>query len=285
MFLNRNSVDDIIRRALIEDIHTGDVTTSSTVPADAAATGYIYAKEEGILAGIEIAARVFQMLDPDVRFAVKKVDGEKVKKPDVVAEVSGPARAILSGERVALNLLQRMSGIATRTYRIAEMLKGFKTQVVDTRKTTPGIRILEKYAVRVGGGKNHRFGLYDGVLIKDNHIKVAGGVKEAVVRARGEAPHTMRIEVEVENLAGVYDALAAGADIIMLDNMDVAEVKEAVAVIDGKALIEVSGGITEDKIVEYAQAGVDYISVGALTHSVTSLDLSMDVGEIKIGVR
>lgn len=282
MLLNMKLLDEIVERALMEDVGTGDVTTLSTVPADATTEGYIYAKENGVLAGIFVARRIFQILDSGIKFENRKDDGDQIANSDILAVVSGSARAILTGERVALNLLQRMSGIATRTDRFSELLKDYKTKVVDTRKTLPGLRMLEKYAVRVGGGKNHRFGLYDGVLIKDNHIKVAGGVKNAVALARGEAPHTMKIEVEVENLAGVSEALEAGADIIMLDNMDPAAVEEAVKIINRRALVEVSGGICEDKVVEYAKAGVDLISVGALTHSVKALDISLDVQKIKV---
>jgi len=266
----------------MEDVGTGDVTTLSTVPADATTEGYIYAKENGVLAGIFVAQRVFQILDPGITFEDRKVDGDQIVDADILAVVLGPARTILTGERVALNLLQRMSGIATRTARLNELLKGYKTEVVDTRKTLPGLRMLEKYAVRVGGGKNHRFGLYDGVLIKDNHIKIAGGVKSAVALAKAEAPHTMKIEVEVENLVGVNEALKAGADIIMLDNMDPADVQEAVKIVNRRALVEVSGGISEDNVVEYAKAGVDLISVGALTHSVKALDISLDIQKIKV---
>lgn len=281
MLLNMKLVDDIIERALKEDIGTGDVTTLSTVPAASSTKGYIYAKEDGVVAGLLIAKRVFQILSSDIEFIAQKKDGDRVTKGDVLAMVAGPARPILTGERVTLNILQRMSGIATKTAKIAELLTYHNTVVVDTRKTVPGLRMLEKYAVRVGGGKNHRFGLYDGVLIKDNHIKVAGGIKKAVAMARANAPHTMKIEVEVEDLAGVAEALEARADIIMLDNMDAAEIKEAIKVIDGQALVEVSGGIDEHNVVEYAKTGVDLVSIGALTHSVKALDISLDVGEIK----
>lgn len=282
MLLNMKLVDEIIERALKEDIGTGDITTLSTIPAEATTKGFIYAKEEGVVAGLPVAKRVFQLLCADIEFTVQKKDGEKVSRGDILATVSGPARYILTGERVALNLLQRMSGIATRTSRIAELLTYYNTALVDTRKTTPGLRVLEKYAVRAGGGRNHRFGLYDGVLIKDNHIKVAGGIKKAVAMARANAPHTVKIEVEVENLDDVKEAVEANADIIMLDNMDTDTIKEAVRIIGGRALVEVSGGINETNAVEYARAGVDMISVGALTNSVKALDISLDVGEIKI---
>jgi len=282
VLLNMMLVDDIIERALKEDIGTGDITTLSTIPAEAVTKGFLYAKEDGVVAGLPVARRVFYLLNKEIEFTAHKKDGEKVAKGDVLATVSGPARPILTGERVALNFLRHMSGIATRTAVVADMLTYYNTVVVDTRKTTPGLRILEKYAVKTGGGKNHRFGLYDGVLIKDNHIKVAGGIKKAVAMARANASHTMKIEVEVEDLAGVREALEARADIIMLDNMDPAAVKEAVKIIDGQAQIEVSGGIDETSALDYAKAGVDFISIGALTHSVRALDISMDVGEIKV---
>ena len=282
MLLNMRLVDEIIETALREDIGTGDVTTLSTIPDDTATRGFIYAKDEGVVAGLPVAQRVFYILNSKIEFIAQKKDGEKVVKGDILAEIAGPARPILTGERVALNLLQRLSGIATRTARISEMLTYYNTTVVDTRKTTPGLRILEKYAVRIGGGKNHRFGLYDAVLIKDNHIKVAGGIKKAVALARENAPHTMKIEVEVETLEGVGEALEARADIIMLDNMDFAAIKEAVKTIDGQAQIEVSGGIDEKNVIDYAKAGIDFVSIGALTHSVMALDISLDVREIKV---
>ena len=281
MLLNMRLVDEIIQTALKEDIGTGDVTTMSTIPPDVTTTGFIYAKDDGVIAGLLVAERVFTNLSSEIEFHARVQDGDRVGRGDVLATVAGPARAILTGERVALNLLQRMSGIATRTAHIAELLTYYNTMVVDTRKTTPGLRVLEKYAVKIGGGKNHRFGLYDAVLIKDNHIKVAGGIKKAVAMARGSAPHTMKIEVEVENLDGVREALEARADIIMLDNMDFTAVKDAVRMINGQARVEVSGGINEDNVVEYAKAGVDLISMGGLTHSVRALDISLDVGEIK----
>jgi len=282
VLLNMKLVDEIIETALREDIGTGDVTTLSTIPDDTATRGFIYAKDEGVVAGLPVAQRVFYILNSKIEFIAQKKDGEKVVKGDILAEIAGPARPILTGERVALNLLQRLSGIATRTARISEMLTYYNTTVVDTRKTTPGLRILEKYAVRIGGGKNHRFGLYDAVLIKDNHIKVAGGIKKAVALARGNAPHTMKIEVEVETLEDVGEALEARADIIMLDNMDFAAIKEAVKTIDGQAQIEVSGGIDEKNVIDYAKAGIDFVSIGALTHSVMALDISLDVREIKV---
>lgn len=281
MLLNMSLVDNIIETALWEDIGTGDITTLSTVPAGSVTKGFIYAKADGVVAGLPIAQRVFEILNRDVEFAAQKGDGDRIGKGDILAVVSGPARDILMGERVCLNLLQRLSGIATRTAGLVEMVKSYKIIVADTRKTTPGLRVLEKYAVTVGGGKNHRFGLYDAVLIKDNHIKVSGGIRKAVALARANAPHTMKIEVEVENLEGVKEALEAKADIIMLDNMELDMIREAVKLINGVALTEVSGGVTESSILNYAKAGVDIVSVGALTHSVKALDISLDVREIK----
>lgn len=283
MDLNLSYLDKILHYALLEDIGSGDITTMATVPADAVTRAVVHVKEEGVVAGLSAAARVFELLNPGIVFTPRKNDGDPVNKGDVLAEITGPARAILTGERLALNLLQRLSAIATRTRKIAAMLAGYTTVVADTRKTTPGLRLLEKYAVRAGGGHNHRFGLFDGILIKDNHIKVAGGVQKAVQLAKQMAPHTIKIEVEVENLAAVEEALAAGADIIMLDNMDLPQIKEAVRLIAGRALVEVSGGITEERILSLAEAGVDIISMGALTHSVKALDISLDVGEIKSG--
>ncbi len=281
MDLNYLVVDEIIISALKEDIGTGDVTTYSIVPEDYVGTAFLLAKEDGVLAGIRVAERVFWCLDNQIRFTVLKNDGASIKKGEVLAEVYGSGRALLTGERVALNLLQRMSGIATKTRKLVNLVAGSKTKVVDTRKTIPGLRILEKYAVTVGGGANHRIGLYDGVLIKDNHIKVAGGITQAVNKAKRALPHTLKIEVEVESIEGVQEALDARADVIMLDNMDINKIKQALSLINGRALVEVSGGITEEKLHNLADLGIDLISVGALTHSVKALDISMDIGEIK----
>lgn len=275
---------EVVKRALAEDIGSGDVTTNSIIPPEATTNGYIYAKEKGIIAGLPVAALVFETLDPRIVFTPQKRDGDRVEPGDVLAKLEGPARSILTGERVALNLLQRLSGIATKTASLVENLIYYNTAVVDTRKTTPGLRVLEKYAVRVGGGQNHRFGLYDAVLIKDNHIKVAGGIKKAIALARKNVPHTMKIEVEVEDMQGVQEALEAKADIIMLDNMDLETMREAVKMVNGQALVEASGGITEDMLLEIAKIGVDLVSMGGLTHSVKALDISLDVGEIKINI-
>lgn len=282
MDINIIEIDRILEKALNEDIGTGDITTNSIVPKDATTIAYIYAKKPGVIAGLPVAERTFKKLDPNLSFRYKVQDGAMVEKGTVLAEVNGSARAILTAERVALNLLQRLSGIATKTNNIAKSIADTGAKIVDTRKTTPGLRMLEKYAVRVGGGTNHRFGLYDAVLIKDNHIKVASGIKNAVLSARKMAPHTMKIEVECEYIEQVQEALEVGADIIMLDNMANENIKQAVQIINKKALIEVSGGINEDTIREAAVAGVDLISVGALTHSVVALDISLDIREIKI---
>ena len=268
-------IDRIIENALAEDIHTGDITTMAVVRQGGDAHAILKAKEEMVLAGIEVAARVFHQLDERIVFTPRCADGELVASGGLIAELSGNAAMLLQGERVALNLLQRMCGIATLTARYVAAVKGTRARVVDTRKTTPGLRVLEKYAVRVGGGTNHRTGLYDGVLIKENHIAAAGGITEAVRRARSYIPHTMKVEIETETLAQVAEALAAGADIIMLDNMELAAMREAVLLIDGKALVEASGGVNLETIRGIAETGVDIISVGALTHSARAMDISM----------
>ena len=266
---------------LEEDIGSGDITTEAIVAAGAMTKAVIHAKSPGILAGGEAARRVFELLDESVAFRECLTDGAVLTASSVIAEVEGNARAILTGERLALNLLQHLSGIATRTAALAAIAAPYGASVADTRKTTPGLRQLEKYAVRVGGGRNHRLGLYDAMLIKDNHIKVAGGVREAVERARRYASHMTKIEVEVETLAEVKAALAAGADVIMLDNMIPEEMAAAVKLIQHRAIVEASGGIDEQTLAAVAAAGVDIISVGALTHSVKALDISMDIGAIK----
>jgi len=270
-------VDKIIEQALLEDIGTGDITTESIIPSDLKAKGIIKTSEEGIVAGLDIACLVFRKLDSDISFQEKIKDGIKVAQGKVLAEITGPARTILKGERVALNFLQRMSGIATITSKFCQEVKDFPVRIVDTRKTTPGLRILEKYAVRMGRGYNHRFGLYDTVLIKDNHIALAGGIKSAVNSIRKQISHTVKIEVEVENLSQFQEALEMKVDILMLDNMNLDTMIEAVKMVKGKALIEASGGVTLKNVREIAQTGVDLISIGALTHSVKSLDISMEI--------
>lgn len=266
---------------LEEDIGSGDITTQAIVGKEQTTRAILHAKSAGVLAGIELAQRVFELLDPEIVFEAKLADGAQLTGTSVIAVVTGSARAVLTGERLALNLLQHLSGIATRTAKLAAIARPYGARLVDTRKTTPGLRLLEKYAVRVGGGSNHRLGLYDAMLIKDNHIKVAGGVKEAVELARSYASHMTKIEVEVEDLAGVRKALEARADVIMLDNMKPAKMAEAAALIAHRAIVEASGGIDETTLAAAAASGVDIISVGALTHSVTALDISLDIGEIK----
>jgi len=268
-------IDSIIRNALREDIHTGDVTTRSVITYPNRAMARLIAKEEFVLAGIEVAARVFRMLDSTTVFTSRFKDGATCSPRDIIAEISGSDAIILQGERVALNLLQRMCGIATITSRYVAAVAGTRARIVDTRKTTPGLRVLEKYAVTVGGGANHRAGLYDAVLIKENHITAAGGITAAVTRSRAAIPHTMKIEVETENLAEVGEAVACGADIIMLDNMDIATMREAVALIAGRSLVEASGGVNLDTVRDIAETGVDLISVGALTHSARAVDISL----------
>ena len=268
--------EEMAKRALEEDIGFEDLTTEAIVSPFQESTAEIIVKEEGVLAGIGIAETCFRMLDPEAKFTAKAKDGEKIFSGQVIATVSGRTRAILSAERTALNFLQRLSGIATSTQRAVEIVKDFNCRIVDTRKTTPGLRALEKYAVRVGGGFNHRFGLYDAVLIKDNHIQAAGGILKAVSLVQAKVGHMVKIEVETETLDQVREALSTGADIIMLDNMSLALMKEAVALINGQALTEASGGITLDKLAQVAATGVDLISLGWLTHSARSLDISLD---------
>ncbi|PYI50245.1 carboxylating nicotinate-nucleotide diphosphorylase [Paenibacillus flagellatus] len=274
-----------IRLWLQEDIGTGDVTTMTTIPLDQQSKGIIHVKEAGIVAGMPVAELVFRTVDPRLVFTARQQDGAAVEKGTVLAEIEGSTRSILLGERLALNLLQRLSGIATRTKQYVDALEGMPVRLVDTRKTTPGHRMLEKYAVRVGGGHNHRFGLYDAVMIKDNHIKGAGGIRTAVSAARAQIPHTMKIEVEVETFDQLGEALDAGADIIMLDNMKPDAMKRAVAIVKERAphiTVEASGSVTLETIKDIASTGVDVISVGRLTYSVQSLDISLDLNEKKV---
>ena len=272
------TVDRIIKGALEEDLGWGDVTTDSTIPPEAVIKGNFITKEQGILCGIEVCKRVFEMMDSSIDFEIMKLDGQKVQKGDIIAKISGSARSILKGERVSLNLLQRMSGIATAANNYAEAVQGTTARVVDTRKTIPGLRILDKYAVLTGGCHNHRFNLSDLVLIKDNHIKAAGGITPAVKAAKEKLSHALKIEVEVESLEQLKEALQAGADIIMLDNMSLEMMKEAVQLAMGKALLEASGNVAlegDRSVKAIAQTGVDIISVGALTHSVSAMDISL----------
>lgn len=267
--------DKYIKLALEEDISSEDVTTNAVMPEYKKGDVQLICKQDGIIAGLQIFARVFTLLDPKTEVDFRVKDGDAVTRGQLLAVVTGDVRVLLSGERTALNYLQRLSGIATYTHSVAQLLEGTKTTLLDTRKTTPGMRIFEKYAVRIGGGCNHRYNLSDGVLLKDNHIDAAGGVKEAIDAARAYAPFVRKIEVETENLDMVRAAADAGADIIMLDNMTPEEMKEAIRIIDGRAKTECSGNITKENIKTITSLGVDYVSSGALTHSAPILDLSL----------
>lgn len=269
-------IRSIVESALVEDIGSGDITTELTVPVDAQSSALISIREDGIVAGIEVAELVFATVDPSVRFEKLVKDGDKVSAGTILASIEGSSRSILKGERVALNLLQRLSGIATKTAHFMGLIVGTGTRIVDTRKTTPGLRILEKYAVRVGGGRNHRYGLDDGILIKDNHIVAAGGITNAVRAAKENAPHTLKVEVEVRTLDELREALSVGADIVLLDNMDIHTMAQAVELTNGRAVLEASGGVNEDTVAAIARTGVDLISVGALTHTVRALDIGLD---------
>jgi len=268
-------LDDFLLAVLKEDIGTGDVTTNCCVSENAVSAGSFKAKEPGVICGLGVVARVFALLDARVKVSPRVRDGDIVDAGDVIADISGPSGSILTVERTALNLLQHMSGVATRTAEAVKSVSGGKTRIVDTRKTTPGMRVLDKYAVRCGGGANHRFNLSDGILIKDNHISAAGGIRNAVSLARSNSPHTLKIEVEAETIVQVEEALEAGADIIMLDNMTPELMAEAVKTIDGRALTEASGNMGDRDLGVIAGTGVDFISIGALTHSVKALDISL----------
>lgn len=269
------NVDPWILSALKEDITSEDVSTNSVMPHPQAGEVDLICKEDGIICGLQVFERVFTLLDEKTTVEFLVQDGAEVHKGQLMAKVHGDIRTLLCGERTALNYLQRMSGIATYTHSVAELLKGTGIKLLDTRKTTPNNRIFEKYAVRIGGGNNHRYNLSDGVLLKDNHIGAAGGVKEAIAAAKEYAPFVRKIEVEVENLDMVKEAVEAGADIIMLDNMDTDALKEAIAYIDGRAEIEVSGNVTKENIARLTGLGIDYVSSGALTHSAPILDISL----------
>ena len=275
--MNYLGLTDLIKRALEEDIGYCDITTMSLIPYDQKGRGLFCAKSPGIIAGIGVSQAVFEYLDADIEFETLINDGAEIKPGDIIATVEGRVQTLLSGERVALNLLQRLSGIASKTRNMVELIKYSSAQLLDTRKTTPGLRVLEKYAVRVGGARNHRFGLFDGVMIKDNHIQAVGSISKAVAMARDNVPHTVKIEVEVETMVQLQEALEAGADIIMLDNMDIYEMIESVNIVKGRALLEASGGINEGNLAEVARTGVNFISMGALTHAVSSLDISFDI--------
>jgi len=275
--LHIETIKSIIDYALKEDIGDGDITTNSLIPLDLQAKATMVAKSNGVIAGLAVAEYVFRTLSPDITWKTFANDGDKISRGDVILEVSGSYRALLTGERVALNFLQRMSGIATMTANYVEVLRDFKTKILDTRKTVPGLRLLDKYSVMTGGGTNHRIGLYDMVLIKDNHIKIAGGITKAVAQVKKNLPDGIKIEVETTTIEEVLEALAAGVDIIMLDNMSNSVMAECVKIIDGRAKVEASGNMTIERLKEVAATGVDFISIGALTHSVTAFDISMNI--------
>lgn len=273
--MNKFYVDEIIKTAVDEDVNYLDISSEYIFAPEHRSEAYFLAKADGVLSGIDVAMRVFELLDDTFECTVHKRDGEKIKKGDIIAEFSGSTAALLKGERTALNLIQHMSGIATAANRAAKAVEGTKVSIADTRKTLPGLRALQKYAVTCGGGKNHRFNLSDAAMLKDNHIDAAGGITAAVTALRKKCGHMVNIEVETRNLDEVKEALAAGASIIMLDNMTNDEMSEAVKLVDGRALLEASGNITEENLREKAETGVDIISMGALTHSVKAFDISM----------
>lgn len=268
-------IDDLILAALKEDMPLGDITTDNIIAPGSASKAVLIAKQQAVIAGLDVFERVFRLLDSQVVFKRNIQDGQQVQKGEVILEFEGSTAALLRGERTALNFLQHLSGIATKTHEFSSKIKDLPVKVVDTRKTVPGMRYLDKYAVKAGGGQNHRLCLSDGVLIKDNHIKAAGGIKNAIQQIRGRIPHTIKIEVETETLAQVSEALEAGADIIMLDNMGIDLMKQAVKLIDGRAVTEASGNVSLDSIYSIAATGVDIVSVGELTHSVKAVDISM----------
>lgn len=271
-------IDKHLLDALREDITNEDISTNAIIREKKDGKANLLCKENGILAGIQVFKRVFELLG-EIHFQTKFKDGDAIKKGDIIATLAGDLRIIMSGERTALNYLQHMSGIATYTNEFVNILEGSGVKLLDTRKTTPNMRIFEKYAVKVGGGINHRFNLSDGILLKDNHIKAAGGVKKAIELVREYTPFARNIEVEVENIPMVKEALEAGADIIMLDNMDIESIKQAVKIIDKRAIIECSGNITKDELYEISNTGVDYVSAGVITHSAPPLDFSLNLNQ------
>lgn len=277
MMLNKFYVDDLIKTALCEDINYVDVSSDYGLPADAMTTAYYVAKDDGVLCGLDVALRVFEMLDDDFSAKCYKKDGDIIKKGDLIADLSGHTVQLLKGERTSLNILQHMSGIATATHKAVELVKGTNASVADTRKTLPGLRPIQKYAVTVGGGKNHRYNLSDAAMLKDNHIDAAGSITKAITNLREKVGHMVKIEVETRNLDEVREALSVNADVIMLDNMDYETMSRAAEITDGRALLEASGNITLDNIAEVAKTGVDIISLGALTHSVKAFDISMRI--------
>lgn len=277
MILNQFYVDNLIKTALLEDINYVDITTDYLIPEDQENEAKFLAKADGVLCGIEVALRVFTLIQPDFQYEVFIHDGEEVKKGDIIAKIKGKARTILKGERTALNLLQHMSGISSMTNRIVKIVEGTNASIADTRKTLPGMRPLQKYAVTVGGGKNHRFNLSDAAMLKDNHVDAGGGITAAVTKLRTKLGHMAKVELEVRTLDELREALSVDVDVIMLDNMDNDTMREAVKIADGKALLEASGGITEETIRGVAETGVDIISIGALTHSVKAFDISLKI--------
>ena len=270
-------IDDIIKTALKEDINYIDTTSSLLIDKDKITDAYFISKADGVLCGIDVAKRVFELIDGSVSFTAYFCDGDRIKKGDIIAEMSGSTLSLLTGERTALNLIQHMSGIASATGRLVDLCKGTNASVTDTRKTLPGLRALQKYAVTCGGGKNHRFNLSDGAMLKDNHIDAGGGITATVAQLRSRLGHMVKIEVETRNLDEVREAVESGCEVIMLDNMDCNTMREAVKIVDGRALTEASGNVTEERIRAIAETGVDIISVGALTHSVEAFDISMRI--------
>lgn len=279
MILPQFYVDDLIKTAIKEDINYVDISADYLIPEEQEGSARFVAKADGVLCGLEVALRVFELLDPNFTASCYKKDGDKIEKGDVIADLRGKTALLLKGERTALNLLQHMSGIATATNKAVEIVKGTNAQITDTRKTLPGMRALQKYAVTCGGGKNHRFNLSDGAMLKDNHIDAGGGITNAVKALRSKLGHMVKIEVETRDLDEVREALAAGAEIIMLDNMDCDTMREAVKICSGKAKLEASGGITLETLRAAAETGVDIISIGALTHSVQAFDISMKMNK------
>lgn len=277
MILNQFYVDNLIKTALLEDINYVDITTDYLIPEDQENEAKFLAKADGVLCGIEVALRVFTLIQPDFQYEVFIHDGEEVKKGDIIAKIKGKTRTILKGERTALNLLQHMSGISSMTNRIVKIVEGTNASIADTRKTLPGMRPLQKYAVTVGGGKNHRFNLSDAAMLKDNHVDAGGGITNAVTKLRTKLGHMAKVELEVRTLDELREALSVDVDVIMLDNMDNDTMREAVKIADGKALLEASGGITEETIRGVAETGVNIISIGALTHSVKAFDISLKI--------
>lgn len=275
-----HSIQHLIKIALEEDIGPGDITTENLIDKNLKGIGEVVAKEPLVIAGLDVARQVFEQLDPDISFRPNFKDGDFIEKGKIVLEVEGKLRVLLMGERTALNFLQHLSGIATHVRSYMDNIANKNVRLVDTRKTTPGLRVLEKYAVRVGGAHNHRMGLYDGVLIKDNHIAVCGGIKKAIESIKDKLSHLVKIEVEVSDLDSIKQALEAGADVIMLDNMDIDQIKKAIEFINGKSVVEISGGVTIDSLNQLADTGVDIISAGALTHSARSVDISMRIRSI-----